>query len=360
MSHRCLTLEEQASRLFDPPRKGMARRLSFPARRFLNPLERFYRIDQLLNEQGCVSLDHLCTALEVSRATLKRDLAYMRDRMHAPIVYDRFSGGYRFDRSKDHGGPRYALPGLWFSADEIHALMTMNALLQELDPAGFIGGEVRPLIQRLEGLLSRANAPARDVLLRVRLVGNMGRPVALEWFQTVGAAVMGGYRLHLVYAGRHRNSRSARDVSPLRLVFHRNSWYLDAWCHAVDDFRTFAIDAIEQATPLQAKVKRVSLKEVDLRLGGGYGIYKGEQLQWATLHFDAQAAVWVRAERWHPKQDSRTLEDGTYELRVPYSQPHELVMDILRHGEQVEVVEPAELRGEVKRRLGLARARYAR
>jgi len=71
------------------------------------------------------------------------------------------------------------------------------------------------------------------------------------------------------------------------------------------------------ATPLQAKVKRVSLKEVDLRLGGGYGIYKGEQLQWATLHFDAQAAVWVRAERWHPKQDARTLEDGTYELRVP-------------------------------------------
>ena len=326
----------------------------------MNPLERFYRLDQILDGPGYVSLDSLCKSLEVSRATLKRDIAYMRDRMHAPIVYDRFEGGYRLDRSKDSDGPRYALPGLWFSADEIHALMTMNALLHELDPAGFIGGEVRPLIQRLERLLSRANAPARDVLPRVRIVGNMGRPVQLKWFQTVGAAVMAGRRLEIAYAGRHRNSRTTREVSPLRLVFHRNSWYLDAWCHAADDFRTFAIDAIERATPLDTKVKRVSLKEVDLRLGGGYGIYKGASLQWATLHFDTQAALWVGAERWHPKQEARTLSDGTYELRVPYSQPHELVMDILRHGERVEVIEPAALRSEVKRRLGLAVDRYGR
>jgi predicted DNA-binding transcriptional regulator YafY len=119
----------------------------------LNPIERFYRIDQLLNEHGCLPLVDLCRELEVSRATAKRDLTYMRDRLNAPIVFDRFIGGYRFEKSKSRSGPRYALPGLWFSADEIHALMTMNALLQELDPGNFIGTEVRPLINRLEGLL---------------------------------------------------------------------------------------------------------------------------------------------------------------------------------------------------------------
>ena len=328
------------------------------ARYPLNPLERFYRIDQTLDGPGYVSLDTLCNTLEVSRATLKRDIAYMRDRLNAPIVYDRFEGGYRLDRTKDRNGPRYALPGLWFSADEIHALMTMNALLQELDPTGFIGGEVRPLMRRLERVLSRAKAPVRDVLLRVRIVGSLGRPVKLQWFQTVGVAVMAGRRLEIAYAGRHRNRRTTREVSPLRLVFHRNNWYVDAWCHHADDFRTFAIDAIERATSLDKKVKRVSLKEVDLRLGGGYGIYKGERLQWATLHFDAQAAVWVAAEQWHPKQEGRSLQDGTYELRVPYSEPQELIMDVLRHGEQVEVIEPVALRSEVKRRLGLAAGRY--
>ncbi len=326
----------------------------------MNPLERFYRIDQILNEQGCRPVSYLCRELEVSRATLKRDLAYMRDRLNAPIVFDRLGGGYRFDDTKGRHGPRYALPGLWFSADEIHALMTMNALLHELDPGGFIGGEVRPLIERLEALLGRTRAPAREVMLRVKLVGTLGRPAALRWFQVVGAAVMSAQRLQIDYLGRHRNERSSREISPLRLVFHRNSWYVDSWCHAVDDFRTFAVDAIERASVLKTKAKRISLEAVDARLGGGYGIYKGEQLQWARMRFDPQAAIWVRSEQWHPLQETDTLPDGTYELRVPYAQPHELVMDILRHGERVEVVEPAALRREVGRRLRLAAQRYRR
>ena len=48
--------------------------------------ERFYRIDQLLNQHGVVSFETLQAALEVSRATLKRDLQFLRDRFHAPIV----------------------------------------------------------------------------------------------------------------------------------------------------------------------------------------------------------------------------------------------------------------------------------
>jgi predicted DNA-binding transcriptional regulator YafY len=127
----------------------------------------------------------------------------------------------------------------------------------------------------------------------------------------------------------------------------------------VNDFRTFAIDAIEHATPLEARVRCVSLAECDARLGGGYGIYTGERLQWARLRFEARAAVWVRSEQWHPQQKARVLPDGKYELRLPYAKPHELVMDILRHGEQVEVIEPDELRAEVARRLQLAAERYA-
>jgi len=41
-------------------------------------LERFYRIDRLLKEQAPVPFSALMQALEVSRATLKRDLDYMR------------------------------------------------------------------------------------------------------------------------------------------------------------------------------------------------------------------------------------------------------------------------------------------
>jgi predicted DNA-binding transcriptional regulator YafY len=79
--------------------------------------ERFYKIELLLRSRGCVSFADLIEALSVSPATLKRDLAYLRDRMDAPIVYDSLANGYRFgaEAGNTKAGPRHELPGLWFS-----------------------------------------------------------------------------------------------------------------------------------------------------------------------------------------------------------------------------------------------------
>jgi len=57
---------------------------------------RLYRIETLIRARGHISLQALMDELEVSRATLKRDLEYLRSRMGAPIEYDAFVGGYRF------------------------------------------------------------------------------------------------------------------------------------------------------------------------------------------------------------------------------------------------------------------------
>ena len=72
--------------------------------------ERFYRIEMLIRSRGSVPFVDLMDELEVSRATLKRDLEYLRSRMDAPIVYDRDSNGYRFDAT-EHGGARAGARG---------------------------------------------------------------------------------------------------------------------------------------------------------------------------------------------------------------------------------------------------------
>lgn len=82
----------------------------------------------------------------------------------------------------------------------------------------------------------------------------------------------------------------------------RNTWYLDAWCYMREKLLRFALDAIEEATALEAKAKEVSLKQVEADMDGGYGIYAGAKRRWATLVFAAQAAQWVSREEWHPEQ----------------------------------------------------------
>jgi predicted DNA-binding transcriptional regulator YafY len=323
----------------------------------MNQTERLYRIDQLLHERGCVSVADLMRELEVSLATLKRDLAHLRDRLHAPIVFDRDAGGYRFVKPKV--GPRYQLPGLWFSAEEVLALMTMYRMLESMDTGGLLGPHIKPLMTRLSVLLESADGSAREMLRRIHLLPAQARRVQPRFFEVIGAALVKRRRLQIDYFVRSRNEHSSREVSPLRLVHYRGNWYLDAWCHKSEGIRMFSLDAIERAAMTDRRAKDVSLKQVDEELAAGYGIYRGTKLTWATLVFSPEAARWVRAEVWHPRQQTAELPDGRYELKVPYSESAELEMDILRHGENVQVAGPPALRAAIARRLRQAAATYA-
>jgi predicted DNA-binding transcriptional regulator YafY len=323
----------------------------------MNQTERLYRIDQLIHQRTVVPFDALLRELEISRATLKRDVAYMRDRLNAPIVYDRDRGGYCFAPSPL--GPQYGLPGLWFNDREVLALLTMHRMLEDLDTGGLLGPHIQPLIARLNALLGTASDSADEIMKRVRVIAAQNRPVAPNCFEVVGSALVSRRRIEIAYYTRSRNARGLRELSPQRLVHYRNAWYLDAWCHRTDSLRVFALDAIEPARLVDRRARDVSLAEVDRQLGSGYGIYRGRRLAWATLRFSPEAARWVRAEIWHPKQQSRDLDDGRFELRVPYGATPELEMDILRHGEHVEVIAPDALRRSIAERLARARAVYA-
>ena len=83
----------------------------------MSHIERLYRLKSLLDGGRCLARERLLTDLGISSATLKRDLAHLRDRMNAPVVWDRERRGYRLDAHQGLAGTQYELPGLWLSAD---------------------------------------------------------------------------------------------------------------------------------------------------------------------------------------------------------------------------------------------------
>ena len=319
---------------------------------------RLYRIETLIRSRGCVSFQTLRDELEVSPATLKRDLEYLRSRMGAPIEYDRDANGYRFGRA--YAGPRHELPGLWFDEAELYSLLTAQQLLAGLDTDGLLSRHLQPLLDRIHHLLgSGEGTEAADrIIKRVKIVNALRRPVPSRFFERVSAALLSRQRLQLRYLTRGRGEVTEREVSPQRLVHYRNTWYLDAWCHRVDALRRFALDAIERAQVLDTKARAVAMKRVEEAMDAGYGIYAGGEPRWAVLVFKPQAAMWASREEWHPGQQGHWLADGSYEMRLPYVDDTELVMDVLRQGEQVRVVAPPDLVRAVKKRLQAAAAMY--
>lgn len=302
--------------------------------------ERFYLIDRLLNERKLVTRQAFLDALEVSPATFKRDLEYMRERFNAPIAWNGDRGGYEFSPSRD--GPKYALPGLWFNPSEIHALLTMNAMLDDMQP-GLLATHIAPLRARLEMLLEEGRVEANEVRKRVRLLRQAARPLPTRVFEIVAAATLRRRRIHLRYGARSSGATTERTVSPQRLVLYRDNWYLDAYCHLREDLRKFALDAIREATLLEDKAKPVDLKSVERDLNSGYGIFGGATVQWAKLRFSPSRARWVAHEQWHPDQRTRVEPDGSFVLEVPFADPRELLMDVLKYGADVAVLGPPSL-----------------
>jgi predicted DNA-binding transcriptional regulator YafY len=319
--------------------------------------ERFYKIDQLLHERRIVPYAALAEGLGVSRATIKRDLEYLRNRLNAPIVWDRDAGGYRYDRPARHG-PKFELPGLWFSAAEIHALLTMQQLLANLDGGGLLGPHIRPLLARLTALLGSQDAVEDEVRRRIRILGMAARQTPVEHFAVVGTALVKRKRLRISHHVRSRDEIVDREVSPQRLVHYRDNWYLDAWCHMRNGLRSFAVDAIREARLLDTRAQDVPKAELDKHLGSGYGIFAGASVEWAKLRFSPQAARWVSAQNWHPDQRVRVESDGSYVMEIPYAADRELVMEILKFGADVGVLEPDALRLQVSEALKQAARKY--
>jgi len=235
----------------------------------------------------------------------------------------------------------------------------MQHLLSNLDTGGLLGPQIKPLLARLTGLLGSADNPAEEIQRRIRIETVGARQFHLDHFQAVGSALLRRKRLVIRYHARGTDEVVEREVSPQRLVHYRDNWYLDAWCHVRDGLRIFSVDAMKHAEILDKYAKDVADKQLDEVLGSGYGIFSGEKVSWATLWFSPERSRWVAAERWHPNQQAKINEDGSFELKVPYADDRELVMDILKHGGDCQVIEPETLRERVVAELKRALSLYA-
>lgn len=322
----------------------------------MNRTERFYKIDQMLHERRVVPLAVFLEELGVSRATFKRDMEYLRERLNAPIVWDREAGGYRF-KSVTANGPAYELPGLWFSAGELYALLAAQKLLSDIEP-GILASHVAPLQARLAALLEASGHAASEITRRVRLLSMAKRKVEPRFFTDITLALLERKCIEIDAWNRARDEVNTRIVSPQRLVHYRDNWYLDAYCHWRKALRSFALDTVRRVKALPQRSRDIADKALDAHYASAYGIFSGRPRGRAVLRFSPERARWVGNETWHPEQKGEWLPDGSYRLTVPYADERELVMDILRHGRHVVVEAPASLKQQVAEEVAALHALY--
>lgn len=321
----------------------------------MNVFDRIFALHrQLAGARRPIPKATLEARLECSPATVKRVIRDMRLYLDAPIEYDRDHNGYYY---ADSDNERFELPGLWFNASEVVSLLAMDQLLETVQP-GLLASDLEPIRKRLERIMESRAMGAGELAKRTRILrATARRPGAA--FAAVAAALALRRRLEIRYHGRARDSESVRRISPQRLIYYRDNWYLDAWCHEAEGLRSFSLDRIRDASTREQSAIDMDAGGLDAELGRSYGIFSGAPAHTAVLRFSPRAARWVADEQWHPDQQGRWLEDGCFELRVPYAAAEELLRDVLAYGPEAEILAPPALRAIAGERLAAAAAIYA-
>lgn len=313
----------------------------------MDRFDRIYSLHQILQRRRTpVSLDRMCEALDCHPRTVYRAINDLRDHLGAPVDCIR-EQGYVYD---PEGERPWELPGLWFSAEELQALLILYQHLEQLEP-GLLQDQLRPLRDRIERLLADRRLGTSGLAERVRFISIGKRRGTPRHFSGVAEALLQRHALQVTYRARSHEHITTRTVDPQRLVHYRDTWYLDAWCRLREDLRTFSLDRFEDCTVSAEAATDVDPARLEAHFASSYGIFAGAPSDIAVIRFSARGARWAAAVQWHPEQQERWLDHGAYELRVPYSRPEELIRDVLAYGPDAEIIAPAALREALEGRL---------
>ncbi len=320
-------------------------------------LESILHIDRVLRAGACVSLTRLAEELEASPRTVQRYLETLRDRLNAPVIYDRGARGYRYARDS------VAIPAAHLSEGELVALYVAEPVLARYRGTP-LEADFRSAFDKITASLPE-RVRSRYSALPDRVSAKAALPAEdnTARFRALLAAVLEERTVALSYYSAHRDAVSERLVDPYAIHNAEGSWYLIGHCHQRQRILTFHIGRIRELRVTDSYFERPGDFAVDRFLASAFGIFLDPsgtaQLETIVLRCDPFAARYVRETVWHPSQTIRELSDGAIDLTLRIAGTVEIERFVLSWGEHVHVVSPPNLRRKVAARLREASRRYA-
>jgi proteasome accessory factor BC len=262
----------------------------------------------------------------------------------------------------------YYLPAIAFTPDELSALA---ACLFVLEHRFAYSEPLRLALLSLTHGRPELLAAATTAPISVLPAREAQRAAsALPKLQQAAAA---GKTVTFVYYSIGRDEELGRTVDPYGLLLVGDEWYLIAFCHlrrAIRTFRlsrvrsrvTFATRAPHDFTPPQDFTIDDYLDRPAWQLGEAVGSatirVSADMAWWVAAHYSrcgtiAPATAETAAPRAPAPNDDAASGDAAAGIlyTTPYNSSGQLVAWVLSMGEAAELLEPAELRAELRARL---------
>lgn len=307
-------------------------------------LDRIQQLHRLLvGHQRPVPLKKIAERLECSERTAHRLIEDLQLYFNAPVEYSREQNGWYYaDREK------FELPGLWLTSGELQSLTLLLDVLENFGK-GLLSEELGVVEKQIHRLLGARGIDPSVFSRHIKVLPLGARHVPGAIFQQISEALLQRLRVTIRYKS-YSHQNTTRTISPQTLVHYRENWYLDAWCHLRNDLRVFSLARVESVHLETETAQTISDEVLRNHFGESYGIFAGKSTHTARLRFFPEVAREISMQQWHPDQKSE-WDGNDYLLSFPYSNPSELIGDILRFVPNVVVEAPSALRKAVYQRL---------
>jgi predicted DNA-binding transcriptional regulator YafY len=316
------------------------------------PLERMLRIHEELRRSEHTNCTKLAATFEVSRKTIVRDIAFMRDRLDLPIEFDPQTNGYRYSR------PVSAFPTVHVSEGELLALLVARKALEQYRGTPFHRQLEASFEKLTAGLKDRISFSPADELRSVSFK-NVGLGKAdLAVFNALSSAVLRQQEIEFDYRKPGETQAARRRVQPYHLAHRENLWYLVGFDQERGALRTFALPRISQPAVLKTQFTRPADFSPEKFFASALGVLGGERNYRVVIRFSANVADRVREREWHESQELRTLRAGGLELTLQLGALPEIERWVLTWGSDAEVMQPKELRERLRETTTALAKRY--
>lgn len=297
---------------------------------------------------NCTKLRRL---LEVSRKTVLRDIAFMRERLDLPIEFDPGIQSYRYTH------PVSAFPTVQVTEGELLALLVARRALEQYQGTPF-HHQLEVAFEKLTGgLKDRISFSPADELRAVSFK-NIGLAKAdLAVFNALSAAVLQQREVEFDYRKPGDSRLERRRVQPYHLSHRENLWYLVGFDAERTALRTFALPRVASVRVLNRRFVRPEDFSPERFFASALGVLVGGGNHAVRIRFDAEVADRVRERVWHESQEIKDLPGGALELSLRLGALPEVERWILGWAPHVEVLSPPELRRRVRSRAEALAAR---
>jgi predicted DNA-binding transcriptional regulator YafY len=311
-------------------------------------LPRIYEIDQDIASGKYPNASVLAKRYEVGKATIHRDIDFMRTRMNAPIEYNAQRRGFYYSDNT------YRLPGGFASESDLMAIGMVKTILTLCKNT--------PLFESVSNLLEGLVAPFKtrqntswiDKRIAVPPVPETVIPIDL-W-----SAVIDSLRenkiLEFDYWGAKDFLYRKRRIHPYQLVFDNGRWCLFAWAEDRKAVRLFSLSRMRNVRKTMEDFKLPENFDFCSKTGGTFfGMYHGDTARRYRIRFFGLALPTIKERKW---ADDQTITEDENGLTLAFSstQYSNILAWTLSFGQYAVPVEPRELVDEWRenvRKMGL-------